>query len=50
MSADTDFIFPADYKSADGSTNLGTLTAADNLFVTCYHTGTQLNCSYSIDQ
>jgi hypothetical protein len=50
MSAEVDIIFPTDYKKADASTNLGTVTASSDIFVTCYDTGSKLNCSVVIDQ
>jgi hypothetical protein len=50
MTAEVDIIFPTDYKKADASTNLGTVTASSDIFVTCYDTGSQLNCSVVIDQ
>jgi hypothetical protein len=50
MTADTDFIFPTDWKGPDGSTNLGTITAADNLWLTCYYKSSVARCSYGVDQ
>jgi hypothetical protein len=50
MTAEVDITFPTDYKKADASTNLGTVTASSDIFVTCYDTGSQLNCSVVIDQ
>jgi hypothetical protein len=50
MTAEVDITFPTDYKKADASTNLGTITASSDIFVTCYDTGSQLNCSVVTDQ